>query len=87
MKSIYNQTLLKAQKIFLNSPTFWDADLNTLDLIKNNHFIIARIAERGNDKEINFMLTHFSKSDILFAINHLPEITPRTKNYFNIILE
>lgn len=86
MENLINTTLVKKQRVFSKTSTFWDADLNQLDLVRDKYFVIARIAERGRDEEIDFILNYFSKDDLLFAINNSPETTPRTKNYFKVIL-
>lgn len=71
---------------YLNPRTFWDTEFTKLDLEKDKYFIISRIAERGTDKEYFFIRTHYVKKDILYAVNNSRETSPKTKNFFNIIL-
>lgn len=77
-KGIVNKYLVKS--------TFWDAEFDNLDLEKDKGYIISRIAERGTDIEVSFIISYYSKEDVLFVVNNAPEITPKTKNYFNTIV-
>jgi len=77
-KGIVNKYLVKS--------TFWDAEFEDLDLEKDKGYIISRIAERGTDIEVLFIISYYPKKDVLFVVNNAPEITPKTKNYFNTIV-
>lgn len=77
-KGIVNKYLVKS--------TFWDAEFEGLDLEKDKGYIISRIAERGTDNEVSFIISYYPKKDVLFVVNNAPEITPKTKNYFNTIV-
>lgn len=77
-KGIVNKYLVKS--------TFWDAEFEGLDLEKDKGYIISRIAERGTDIEVSFIISYYPKKDVLFVVNNAPEITPKTKNYFNTIV-
>ncbi len=82
-KKIGNKGLVKK---YLVKSTFWDAEFESLDLEKDKGYIISRIAERGTDIEVNFIISYYPKEDVLFVVNNSPEITPKTKNYFNTIV-
>lgn len=71
---------------YLIKSTFWDAEFESLNLEKDKGYIISRIAERGTDNEVSFILSYYTKKDVLFVVNNAPEITPKTKNYFNTIV-
>ena len=71
----------------LKPTTFWDCNLEQLDFKEDKYFIISRIAERGTDSEVLFILNNYSKKDIRHAVTKSKEITPITLNYYeNIIL-
>ncbi len=70
---------------YLKGITFWDVDLDSLDLIKDKNYIISRITERGTDLEVSFIRFFYSKKDILFVVNNTKGLSPKTKNYFNTI--
>lgn len=71
---------------YLVKSTFWDADFEKLDLENDKGYIISRIVERGTDKEVEFVTAFYAKEDVLAVVNNAPEITPKTKNYFNTIV-
>ncbi len=82
-KKIGNKGLVNK---YLVKSTFWDTEFKGLDLEKDKGYIISRIAERGTDIEVNFIISYYPKEDVLFVVNNAPEITPKTKNYFNTIV-
>lgn len=41
---------------------FWDTDPKKLDKNKNARYIIERIMDFGNDKEVKWMRNYYSKS-------------------------
>lgn len=43
---------------------FWDTDFNKIDWIKNKRAVIKRIFERGNDVEIEEIISYYGKSMI-----------------------
>lgn len=40
---------------------FWDTNIHKIDIIKNKRFVIQRILERGNEKEINVLTKLYGK--------------------------
>ncbi len=51
---------------------FWDTDIEKIDLAKNKNFIIKRILERGNEKEIQALIDLYTLPVIKTAIDQLP---------------
>ncbi len=65
---------------------FWDTDFNQIDWIKNKRAIIKRIFERGNDKEINEIISFYGKNtienEILYMSNDfLPSFRQNINKY------
>jgi addiction module HigA family antidote len=50
---------------------FWDTDFNKIDWIKNQKPIIKRIFERGNDIEINEIISFYGKITIRRALENV----------------
>ncbi len=69
----------------LKKTTFWDIDINILDLEKDKIFIITRVLTRGTDNEILFVENHYTKEEIVSALNTTKGIDKKTKNYYNLI--
>jgi len=77
---------MKLSKDNLKQTTFWDCEIDKLELEKDKFFIIARIAERGTDIEVDLMHEYYSLKDINYAVNHSKEISELTLNYYNTIV-
>jgi len=73
----------KPKDIFLKS-TFWDANFDNFDFNTDKYFIISRVLTRGTDKEINFVLSYYTQSDILDALNNSKGIDKKTLNFVEI---
>lgn len=65
---------------------FWDTDFQTLDLREHKQFILERILEMGDDAAVAWMREHFTREDILDALEHSRRISQKSRNYWNFIL-
>jgi len=72
-------------KNILNPTTFWDVDLNLLDLSKDKDFIIVRALERGTDAEIQYIETMYSQQDIVAALQSTKGVSKKTLNFYKTI--
>mgnify|MGYP002619993231 CR=1 FL=1 len=68
---------------------FWDTDFDKIDWLKNKKAILKRIFERGNDTEIQEIITFYGKDEIRKVLidvenNFLPSYNENLKKY-NII--
>lgn len=61
----------RIQSIKLRSELFWDVDPKTIDFKKHAQYIIERVLEFGNDREVKWMWEFFSPR----VINHVVEIS------------
>lgn len=50
---------------------FWDTDIESIDLTKNKRFVIKRILERGNEQEIQELITMYTLPVIKTEVNNL----------------
>jgi hypothetical protein len=64
---------------------FWDVDIAKVDKKKNDKFIIERILEYGDRKEIKWMEKTFSKSRIKDVIRKSRRLSLKSANYWAII--
>lgn len=69
----------------LNPITFWDVDLNLLDMIKDKDFIIARGLERGSDVEIWYIESVYSQQEIIAALESTNWVSKKTLNFYKTI--
>lgn len=65
---------------------FWDTDFDKIDWLKNNKAVLKRIFERGNDTEIQEIITFYGKDEIRKVLidtenNFLPSYNENLKKY------
>lgn len=70
---------------FLNPTTFWDIDLNLLDMVKDRDFIIVRALERGTDVEIRYIESVYSQQEIISALEMTKGVSKKTLNFYKTI--
>ncbi len=67
---------MKLNKKFFRTRTFWDADFDKLDVIKDKEFMVSRVVERGSELEIlhvHSVLTYLEIYNILKNFMGTPE--------------
>jgi len=50
---------------------FWDTDINNIDWTKNKRAVIKRILERGNESEINEIISFYGKKEICKEVKQI----------------
>ena len=79
LQSAYDVKQLKAR--FSNKPDlqkfrevlFWDTTMDKIDWVKHKNAIIKRVLEKGNEKELNELVSFYGKKTIEQSINELEE--------------
>lgn len=66
---------------------FWDTDPLTIDTQKHAIYIIERVLEFGNDKEVRWALNFYGPAMIKKVINKSRSITPKTKCLWKLLLK
>ncbi|MEN8157547.1 MAG: plasmid maintenance system antidote protein [Bacteroidota bacterium] len=59
---------------------FWDTDIKTIDWEQNKPSVIRRIFERGNENEINEIISFYGKKDVNAILIRSKELSPTAKN-------
>lgn len=65
---------------------FWDVDPKTIDPKKHAKYIIERILDFGDDKEVKWVWKTYPKSLVKDVVDHSRVIMPATKNLWSLIL-
>ena len=65
---------------------FWDADLINLNLKTHKRYILERILEMGDEEVVRWMKKNFSKKDILAALKNTRRFSPKSLNFWNLVL-
>ncbi|MAY84485.1 MAG: addiction module antidote protein, HigA family [Flavobacteriales bacterium] len=65
---------------------FWDTDLNKIDWDRNSKAVIKRVMERGNENEINEIISYYGKKRLQRAVksidkNRLPSFDRNVEEY------
>lgn len=65
---------------------FWDTDPEKIDPEKNSRYIIERILELGEDREVRWMWNFYDKSLLKKTVERSRSLMPETKNLWNNLL-
>jgi len=67
---------------------FWDVDPKTIDPKKHARYIIERILDFGNDKEIRWLVHRYSSTLIKKVLNEARSpLQPKTKALWSLIFQ
>ena len=71
---------------FLQS-CFWDVDFDELNPQEYPYFVIERILEYGNKKDIDWLAKNFPKSTIKKTIISSRSLSPKSANFWALVLD
>ena len=66
---------------------FWDTNPANIDTEKNAQYIIERILDFGNDKEVSWLYHFYDKSFIKKIVIKSRSLRPRTKTLGMLLLK
>ena len=66
---------------------FWDTNPEKIDTEKNALYIIERILDFGNAKEVAWVRRFYDKSIIKQVVENPRRLMPETKTLWNLILQ
>lgn len=66
---------------------FWDVDPKNIDTEKNAQYIIERVLDFGNDKEVQWLYHYYDKSLLKKVVTKSRSLMPETKNLWTLLLE
>jgi len=66
---------------------FWDTNPNKIDTQKNAQYIIERILDFGNDKEVKWLWNFYDKKLIKKIVSNSRCLMPETKNLWQLMLK
>ncbi|NWF51901.1 MAG: hypothetical protein HXY47_02345 [Nitrospirae bacterium] len=70
---------------FFKRTLFWDVEIETLSIEKDWFFIIERVLEFGDIKDLKCLVLTFSKDQIQSVIKNSRILSPRTISFCNAI--
>lgn len=78
---------MKLNKKFFRTQTFWDADFEKLDVIKDKEFIVSRVVERGSELEILHVHSAYTYREIYTILKHFMGTPKKTLMYYKIMAD
>ncbi len=66
---------------------FWDTNPKKIDAKKNAQYIIERVLDFGNDKEVRWLYHFYDKSLLKKVVAQSRSLRPRTKNLWISLLK
>ena len=66
---------------------FWDTDPKKIDPKKNAQYIIERVLELGNDKEVKWLWKFYDRNLLKKVVTESRSLHPRAKNLWTLILK
>ncbi|MBI3638190.1 hypothetical protein HY227_00400 [Candidatus Wolfebacteria bacterium] len=71
----------------LRKSLFWDTDTRNIDVKKNAQYVIERVLELGNDREVRWMWKFYGKEILRDVIKKSRSLNPETKNLWELLLK
>ena len=65
---------------------FWDVDFREIDKTKNSHFVIERILEYGDKKDIHWLFGSYSLNQIKEVVYKTRSLSPRSLFFWVLVL-
>ncbi len=66
---------------------FWDTDPKKIDTKKNAQYIVERVLDLGNDKEVKWLWNFYDKGFLKKIVEKSRCLRPRTKNLWMLMLK
>ena len=75
---------VKSGNFPFNQNLFWDSDLNSIDIKKNQRFIIERVLTRGFTEDFYMLLKIYTTEEIKNALRKSKELDPKTAHFCSV---
>jgi len=66
---------------------FWDTNPNKIDAQKNAQYVIERILDLGNDREVRWLWNFYDKAFLEKIVSKSRCLMPQTKNLWLLMLK
>ena len=66
---------------------FWDVNPNKINTKKNAQYIIERVLDFGNDKEVQWLWNFYKKELLKKVVEKSRSLMPQTKNLWMLMLK
>lgn len=66
---------------------FWDTKPENIDKEKHKRYIIERVLEFGDDKEVKMIFQEYKRAEISSVANNSRSLSPMTRNFGNVFFK
>jgi hypothetical protein len=66
---------------------FWDVDPKKIDVEKNAQYVIERIFDFGNDKEVKWLWNFYDKALLREVLEKSKCLSPKTRALWTLLLK
>jgi len=66
---------------------FWDTKPSNIDTEKNAQYVIERVLDLGNDKEVKWLYNFYDESELKKVVANSRALMPRTKSLWTLLLK
>ena len=66
---------------------FWDVDPKKIDAKKNAPYVIERILDFGNDREVRWLWKFYDKETLKSVVDNPRRLRPRTRSLWTLLLK
>ena len=66
---------------------FWDVDPKTIDPQKHARYIIERILDFGNDREVRWMWKHYNRAFIKSTAHTSRVLLPQSRAFWQLLTQ
>jgi hypothetical protein len=66
---------------------FWDVDPRTIDVKKNAPYIIEKVLDFGNDKEVRWLWQTYTERLLKKVVRQSRSLRPRSKTLWTLLLK
>ncbi|MFA4831271.1 MAG: hypothetical protein WC618_03820 [Patescibacteria group bacterium] len=77
---------MRNKKIKFRQSLFWDVNPKNIDVKKNAPYIIERVLDFGNDKEIKWLWNFYDKNLFKKVVRKSRNLMPQTKSLWSLML-
>lgn len=81
----HEKNLKKKPKIRFRQSLFWDVDPKIIHLKRHARYIIERILDFGNDKEVRWMWHTYPRSLIADVVKNSRVLQPQSRNLWRLL--
>ena len=78
---------MEGNKMRYRRSLFWDTKSENIDKDKNKRYIIERVLEFGDDKEVKMIFREYDRDDIFNVAHNSRSLSPKTRALWTRVMK